>query len=337
MENILAAFLSTNQFYLLYLIGVMICVGIIKEYNLFNGVYIWLNKHVKNRKLLVAIISCISGVLPVPGRCVVSAAMLDTVATKDKKRRQMFGILDYLCTHHYYFWSPLEKTVIIPMAALGLSYTGFLSLIWPLLLCYLAFVAYYIMFHVKEDDVELNIQDSQKSTKMPVILPLIGGIGAMCFSIPAWIIFPLLTLYYALITKCSPKKWIRYINWKLVGMVFLLLGGTTLIKDSVAPLVEGLESATGVMLSLLPITFGLAFLMGSSSKFAGIVAVMCSLFGVQYLPLFFAVEFIGYLLSPFHKCVCISKMYFSTNLWMFYKPLFVLSAILLFASLIVFI
>ena len=44
------------------------------------------------------------------------------------------------------------------------------------------------------------------------------------------------------------------------------------------------------------------------------MVILTSLYGLAYLPWFFAVDFAGYILSPMHKCVAIGKMYFGTSL-----------------------
>ena len=57
-----------------------------------------------------------------------------------------------------------------------------------------------------------------------------------------------------------------------------------------------------------------AFALGSSSRFGAITVLLTSIYGMEYLPWFFAVDFAGYVMSPMHKCVAIGKMYFGTKL-----------------------
>ena len=44
-----------------------------------------------------------TGVLPIKGRVTVSASLLDTLAPKDKKKREKFRPIDFMSSHHYYF------------------------------------------------------------------------------------------------------------------------------------------------------------------------------------------------------------------------------------------
>jgi hypothetical protein len=69
-----------------------------------------------------------------------------------------------------------------------------------------------------------------------------------------------------------------------------------------------------------------AWLMGSSSKFAGLVSILCGMFGVEYFIYFFAIEYAGYLLSPMHKCNAISCGYFNTPLKDYLKVLIIWSS-----------
>lgn len=320
--EILSLFWSTNQLYVIYLLSVLICAEIIKEYNLFGPFYYWLQKHVKCKKALVGLISCFSGVLPIPGRCVVSAALLDSIA-KQSHRRGVFGIVDYLCTHHYYFWSPLEKTVILPMAAFGLTYLEFIGFIWPLLAVYLLGTVVYLLFFVREEDISITIETTRGGSFLP-ILPMVISIGFLCVGYPPYIVFGLCAIVYWCISNSDLRIILSKINWQLVVLIIFLLAGSQYIKTELSPLVEDFINGQTLVVAC-GVGTGLAFLMGSSSKFAGIVVILCSIFGIQYLPLFFAFEFVGYLVSPTHKCLLISKQYFGTNLVEFYIPLILVS------------
>ena len=125
--------LIKNQWYLFYLAGIMVVAGYAKHYNWFFPIYQFVVNRVQSKRAVVAMISALTGILPIPGRVSVSAGVLDTISSDDPKSRQKLGMIDYLSTHHYYLWSPLEKTIILPMAAFGLTYWAMLSYMWPLL------------------------------------------------------------------------------------------------------------------------------------------------------------------------------------------------------------
>ena len=128
---------------------------------MLNDVYSLAKRYVKDARIMIIITSLIGGVLPIPGRVALSAPLLDAIAPPDKKRRSEFGIIDYLSTHHFYWWSPLEKTIILPMAALGITYGEMLHYTFaPLLIC-LGYTWWYIFSKVDPQSVLPNMDGIQ--------------------------------------------------------------------------------------------------------------------------------------------------------------------------------
>jgi len=324
----------TNQLYLLYVIGVMLIAGLAKEHNIFSSIHNFFISKIKNKKILATILSTISGILPVPGRIVVAAPLFDSITNYKKESKEKFGIVNYIATHHYYLWSPLEKTIILPMAAFGLTYTALVAKLLPLLIMYLAFTAWVIIKYLKTEDI--SIKQLPKGKHPLHCIPLVLGFIALIMGYTPWIIFSILPCYYLLITKTfNLKKILSYINWKVVISLSLVLFFSTFMKKFID--IDSIFNNSSFSLSLsLLITFCLSWLLGSSSKFSGIVVIACTIFGLKYLPLFFAVDFAGYLLALFsHKCVMITKQYFDTPILEFLKIVGILCGLLIIVGLAV--
>ncbi len=66
----------------------MITAGYAKDQRWFAPAYIWIVNNTKSKRAVVALISGITGVLPITGRVAVSAGFLDTIAPKDKEKRK---------------------------------------------------------------------------------------------------------------------------------------------------------------------------------------------------------------------------------------------------------
>lgn len=324
-------FILNGQVYLFLIIFVMMIAGMIKEHQLFKDLFCFFEQSLKSKKAVVAVVSALSGLLPIKGRVTVSAGMLDTLAPpKPHPGREKFGPIDYLATHHYYFWSPLEKTVILPMAAFGLSYTAFMSIMWPLLAVSVAWILFYIIFMVKETDIEIHDcgTDVKVSRITRYVLPYIAGVLAIIAGMDFLWAFGTLTLYYMFITKTFDiKKLINYVDWKLVGWVAVIIAVANFVRNHTDEIKEFLNS-TGLIITeptgfiaLSAIAFGASWLMGSSSRFGAFTVILTSIYGIEYLPWFFAIDFSGYMLSPMHKCVAIGKMYFGTKLSHYVKIL----------------
>jgi hypothetical protein len=325
--------------YLWMVFFIMIAAGLAKEYSLFAPAYSYIKNTFRSNKFVVVILSAIGGILPIEGRVTVSAGLLDTVAPKDGQGREKMGIVDYLSTHHYYMWSPLEKTVVLPIAAFGLTYATFIGMIAPLLVVSLIFISFYIWSQVKDEEVVIKPDNFKLSTVMRNIFPMFIALGVYIYGggeDNVFVIFGLLTLYYVFITQqWNYKKLLGYVNWEVLGTVaaVIILGNffKSHNNDFIA-YIKGLgfdpHTLTGMALISL-VGFVVSLLMGSSGKFIAIAVLMAQVFGQEFFLWFFAVDYAGYLLSPTHKCVMVGNRYFGTPLKTYYKALLSWSVLLL--------
>ena len=313
-----------GQVYLFLIIFVMMIAGMVKEHGLFNDAFNFLAHNIKSKRAVVALVSAIMGLLPIKGRVTVSAGLLESLAPdRGCCGREKFGPIDYVSTHHYYFWSPLEKTVILPMAAFGLTYAQWIGIIWPLLAVTVVFILAYLIFGVKETDVALkDIGEEVKVSRITrYLLPYIFGVAAIIYGVDLLWAFGSLTVYYMVVTKTFDiPKLLRYVDWKIIIWVAVIIFAANLARQN-TDAIKTFLSDTGMdintwtgFLYLTAISFAGSFVLGSSSRFGALMIIMTSIYGIQYLPWFFAIDFVGYLISPMHKCVTIGMLYFGTKL-----------------------
>lgn len=287
------SYLFNGLWYVFYLALIMVFSAWAKKTGFFMPFYELIATKIKSKRAVVAIISAISGVLPIEGRVTVSAGFLDTIAPNDQ-RRKIYGIIDYLSTHHYYFWSPLEKTVILPIAVLGITYFDFILIIWPLIATSLVITIFYIFFILKEDDVDIDFNKTKTCS------------------------------------SCTNTQWIKW-NVLIAVTLVIILGNFIKTFDNEMLLI--VKNSSSLALATM-LSFIFSFAMGSSSKYAGLVSLLSLVFGAKYLPLFLAVDYAGYMLSPTHKCFTIGKTYFDTPIGEFYRAVGFLCTALIFVSLI---
>ena len=323
--------------YLWMVFFIMISAGLAKEYALFAPAYAYVKNTFRSNKFVVVILSAIGGILPIEGRVTVSAGLLDTVAPKCGHGREKMGIVDYLATHHYYMWSPLEKTVILPIAAFGLTYFAWIGMIAPLLIVSLVFISWYIWNQVHEEEIAIQPGNFKLSAVIRNVFPMIFAIGAYMYN-EKWMVacFGFLALYYVFITQqWNFRKLLEYVNWQALGIVAIAIMLGNYFKSQ-QPAFEALikggmfDPQTFVGIALISaIGFVASFLMGSSGKFVAFAVLMAKLFGAQYFLWFFAIDYAGYLLSPTHKCVMVGNRYFGTPLTTYYKALGTWSGLML--------
>ena len=89
-----SSLITDNQQYLILLATVMLLSFWAKKTQVFLPVYKFIADKVKSKRAVVALISLVSGVLPVNGRASISAGALDTVAPNNEKKK-VCGIIDY--------------------------------------------------------------------------------------------------------------------------------------------------------------------------------------------------------------------------------------------------
>ena len=339
MENLIL--LYKGQEYLLFIAFIMMVSGLIKDHNLFASAYAYIQKVFKSKRVIVGLMSAFTGILPISGRVTVSAGMLDTLAPpKGEKGREKFGIIDYLSTHHYYVWSPLEKTILIPMSALGLSYGAVIFELLPLLIVSIGLVFAYIAYAVKEDDIQLNAQKGHFKISQIIrnVFPFLIAIATAIVGVHPAIVFGVLVLYYMTLTMTwDVKKLLSYVDFKLIAWVALIIVMANITRqytDDVNAFLENTALDINTMvgfISISSLSLASAFLFGSSGRFVAITTILTLIYGIEYFVWFFALDFIGYLISPMHKCMAIGKLYFDTP-WRRYANALGLWAILLILS-----
>ena len=308
-----------NELYMGYIFGIMILGGFIREHSALEDVYSLAKKYVKDNRVLVIITSLLGGILPIPGRVALSAPLLDAIAPPDKERRSAFGVIDYLSVHHYYWWSPLEKTVVLPMAVMGVSYSTFLGYTIIPLAITLGYTWWYIFTKVPAASVVPNLEyvrdfnwrraiTGWAPLIATVILLLNTGKAGAPFFFP-W--FLAMSIYYSIVYK--DWKWGRWLDGKfaIIATIVLAFGG--IVGQIKEPVMAYLNAATPDM--LIPaslVAMVAAYIMGSSGKYAGMTSALVAVFGPQYLVWFLCTEYSGYLISPAHKCLMIGQQYFGT-------------------------
>jgi hypothetical protein len=124
--------------------------------------------------------------------------------------------------------------------------------------------------------------------------------------------------------RVSPFK---NFKWDVVILVAAVIIVGNLIKMYSEDIVSFFMSYGSSVFLAGVISFVTSFILGSSSKFAGITTLLVSIFGINYLPLLFSLGYAGYLISPTHKCLIITKTYFNLDMSL-YRILLIISTAL---------
>lgn len=276
----------------------------------------------------IFVVSSLCGVLPVPGRMMVTSSCLSCMLTETNNRT---GSVAYLSSHHYYLWSPLEKTVIIPIAVLGITYIEYMKYMWvPLgiLMLYTYILTRYVPNIQDLDKIKYNLSSCIDMIVLVCCLILTGlrdSIQISNLSIPVLVLTSTGYLSYLCI-KYSEGLSIKYPIRDALWIGFFIICGVYI--KSHAEFFKEIVSSQSLVCSLVA-SFIISFLMGSSSKFVGLCVITTSVFGMQYFVLFFLVDFAGYILSPIHKCLPIVIAHFKAPVLSMYRDLVIICVILI--------
>jgi hypothetical protein len=172
---------------------------------------------------------------------------------------------------------------------------------------------------MKDIDIQIENTEFKISAVIRNIFPLILAVALYIQTNNYIMCFGLLALYYMILTQTfNMKKLLSYINWEVIFTVVIVIILSSIIKTYDKQLQSfimnlGIEPTGFVSILIFSfLGFIISFLLGSSSKFIALAILITSLFGMQYFLWFFVIDYVGYLLSPTHKCFMIGNRYFNT-------------------------
>ncbi len=307
------------------LVAVMVIAHVFQRRGVLTAVYAWTARRLGSRKLLLTLVAALLGLLPIPGRISVASSVLETLQ-KPGEKEPRFGIIAYLAAHHYYLWSPMEKSVVIALGGLGLSYAEFLGMMaWPLVVV-LAVCFGYIALFISEEDIALAAGGDAAPSPRGHLLDaglFVAGFVAAGVGLNVALVFGGLAVFYVARHRVPWREALGHVNWKLVAVVVgvvLFAAALRVYADEMRQALEAFVKGHG----LTPVyagalTFTLSLILGSSSRYSAVAVVATLIYGMDTFVFFFLVDYAGYLLSPTHKCVWIGKMYFDTPLGRYYR------------------
>ena len=270
------------------------------------------------------------GCLPIHGR-LISVSPLISPLTQDKRGKEKLGILSYLCTHHFYLWSPLEKSVLIVLGFFGIGLAKFLSLMIVPLIVTLLFILGVFFYYVKDMEFSLDLAPVPKRGFTELLI--LGFVISVCF-LRLW---PGYDLVISLFLYCLYLIFRYKVGWRevlsyLKPTPILVLALSVFLGwylGAYEPLLQAKLSHLASPYAVSALVFFGSLLLGSSAKYSGLTVMATSILGIQYLPLLYVSGFCGYLLSPAHQCVALGKMYFGTTYREYYSVLTALSLLLM--------
>ena len=300
-----------NQQYVLVLLLVFCIISIYKNYNILGSV----NPTPFKGKLIILL----SGLLPVPGRIVLCKSLIDVMSGVSDKRTNLTA---YISTHHYYFWSPLEKSVVILLGGLSITYVQFINHLLIPIIMYLGFMLYYIC------TLKLKIVSKHTENKVSGGFDILLLLLCLIISCFADVIIVSLSCYlmYLLIKYKPGWKFLKDVDVSTLVYVSIILIISCVVKHNIVYIHEYLNKVQGDLYLAMLLSFIFSFMLGSSSKFSGLCLLMTIIYGLDYMCIFYVIDFSGYMLSPTHKCTLVAQSGCKSGRGYFYSRLMCICA-----------
>jgi hypothetical protein len=312
---------------------------------------------VKDAKILSLILPAVIGAISAPGGAILSAPMVDESGDRINLDQTQKTAINLFFRHIFLFVYPLYAGLILTADLFSVEK---IFIIKHNVLIMLAGVisAYFVFFNNVSREVEADKKSEDSIIKgvsefLISFLPLlIIMILALIFKLPfylATIIGLLIAVGKNLATDNVIKEYIKRlrdffvegINYKMAFLIIGVIGFKAIVEASgaVGEMAVFLTN-TGFPLSLMMIVLGLivGYLTGLTMAAIGIlIPIFISLIPTNvagpYISLLFTATFVGYLMSPIHLCLALTKEYFEVSFKSVYRLLVIPGAVMIIVAL----
>ncbi len=301
----------------------------------------------KDAKVLSTLIPMLIGTLAVPGGAIMSAPMIDESGDRINLDNNKKTAVNLFFRHIFVFIYPISNSFILTSNLFEVDNLFIIKYNFSIMLAG-GIVAYFILFR-GSDREERGIKEDRESiikgisgffsSFLPILIIIILGIIfnlPFSFAVMVGLIVALAKnlpsegRIKAYINRCKElvTEGLKYkISVLIIGvMVFKGVVEATGAVDTLASLL----SASQIPLSLMILILGMltGYLSGLTIAALGIlIPIFKPLIPLNamgpYMSLLFTAVFIGYLISPIHLCLALTKEYFKVD----FKPVYKLIAL----------
>ncbi len=297
-----------------------------------------------DRRMVIATIPAIFGLMPMPGGALVSAPMIEDEADELGLGGREKTFLNWWWRHIWFTVYPLSTGLIFASSLSGVN-------LYHIALFNLPIFAAQILIGVFLGLKKIEVEKTTVSFKNPLSLvydlsPIIAALSInIILGIPLY-----LTLFIAIciiLVQNRDKYSIRSIpgvfkkgfsfDLLLAAYGIMLFKGIIERAESLEPVIVALESQVPLLLVVIVGAYFIGVLFGHLPGAIGVsfpvLLPLLPVVNVRTVSLMFIFVFMGYFTSPIHLCIILTIEYFKINLKEFYKrmmkPFFLLIAAIL--------
>ena len=286
---------------------------------------------VMDRRILMASMPAIIGLLPSMGGAVFSAPMVEEASKGIKASPEKKAFVNYIFRHPWEYISPLYPGLILASAITSHSVRDLILVNFPYALCLLAGGVIWGLTGLEKQREKFR-KLSQKGLlsflPLAIILILVMAFHLdLSISIAAVTVGLYVVLRYSLTNILLSIK--EGFSWEIVVIIIgVMTFKKVLFFSGAVTNISSFFSTEGI--PILPVLFALPFLSGLltgltvgfvGSTFPILIGIEEAQ-GIRAISFAFAVGYVGVLLSPVHLCLVLTREYFKAEM----KDIFVKTA-----------
>ncbi|MFW6278739.1 MAG: DUF401 family protein [Bacillota bacterium] len=297
----------------------------------------------RNGKILSMIMPAMLGTINFPGGAILSAPMVDKSGDKINFSNDQKTVINLFYRHIGFFIYPLQPAIIITGQLFEVSILTIIK--YNFLIMLFGFLVSYFLYFKGHDYPEQNYESG---SFWKAIIDFLKGFSPI-LSILILAIFLGVPFYLAVFVglfigigrnldtdnflkgygKRLKDFFINGANYNMLGLIFGVMVFKEMIEASGAvEIIADFLTTTGLPLEVMIIGLGIipSSLLGVNTASMGILIpifapLMPATGAGPYISLLFTTSFLGYLLSPIHLCLVLTKEYFDTDFSYIYRKL----------------
>ena len=324
----------STEYETLELVSIIILIGFLGFLYKDSGQVVRMIKELRgavpDRRLVLASIPAIFGLMPMPGGALVSAPMIDDEGDALDVSNVHKTFMNWWFRHIWFTVYPLSLGLILASTLSGIS-------LYKIALFNIPIFSVQIITGMIWGVKRIKPVTEKEHSINPLLLiwelfPIIIALSLnIVFGLPFYITL-LIAVIFLLIQNREEYDWNDLLSLTKKGFSFdLLLAsyGIMLFKgiiersNSISPTVAALQNYIPLLavIIVVAVVIGLSFghLPGAIGVGFPVLLTILPVINVQTIGLIFLFIFLGYLISPIHLCIILTIEYFNTTLVSFYK------------------
>ncbi|MFW6040264.1 MAG: DUF401 family protein [Thermoplasmatota archaeon] len=295
---------------------------------------------VPDRRMVIASIPAIFGLMPMPGGALVSAPLIDNEGDDLELSDVHKTFMNWWFRHVWFTIYPLSLSLILASALSGVGLYKIALYNTPIFFAHLIIGVIWGVNKIDRSPSQRLLVNPFRLiwSLLPIIIALLLN---MILNIPLYIslVVGILTLLvqnkkrYGLDKVPTLLRKGFSLDLFLAAYGIMLFQGIIRRTNSIEPAVVHLQNYIPLFIVVILVSISAGIFFGHLPGAIGVVfpvfTVLLPVINVQTVSLMFLFIFLGYFISPIHLCIILTIEYFGINLKSFYKRMILPTTILI--------